>query len=188
MKNIDITSYKNKLVELHLVSNDESEEEIFSLGYIIKDLQGFFLFLSVSETGTLESIQLRNKEYIAEIEENSDYLKSYEFFISYTKEKNIFDSFDLSSMIELEKIGTVNEALISPLQLKRTVSVITSKEDSILTGRILLLGFNNIVLSLLDYENMKLNEKESIMFEEIICIDLVNAENFLYDRYLESKE
>ncbi len=54
-------SYSNQLLELYSKDIDDYGSESFSLGYILQDLGSFILFMSISETGTLDSIQIRSK-------------------------------------------------------------------------------------------------------------------------------
>jgi len=103
------------------------------------------------------------------------------------QKNEIFDGFSLKSSINLEEIETIENILSSSLMLKRTVSIITSEDGSILTGKIVLLDANNIVISLLNYESISIDNKESINLNSIICIDIVSVENFLYDKYIEAK-
>ena len=72
-------SYSNQLLELYSKDIDDYGSESFSLGYILQDLGSFILFMSISETGTLDSIQIRSKKYLVKIIDNSAYIRMYEF-------------------------------------------------------------------------------------------------------------
>lgn len=66
-------------------SRTEYENESFSLGYILMALDSFIVFMSISEIGTLEGIQLRSKKIIKNIVSNTEYTKIYDFFVSCSK-------------------------------------------------------------------------------------------------------
>lgn len=179
-------SYNNQLFELYTKDIYEYESESFSLGYILKDLGSFFLFKSIGESGTLDSIQVRSKKYLDKIIDDSAYIKMYEFFISYNQINKSFDNYDLGSIINLDKIETINDLLTNNLILKKTVSVISSIDDEVLTGKINLLDSKKIVLSTIDYENITMSNKKSINLNDLVCIDIASVENFLLDKYLET--
>jgi hypothetical protein len=187
MEKIDFSSFDKQLVELYSKNMTEYEDESFSLGYILMELDSFIVFMSISEIGTLESIQLRSKKFIKNIVSNTEYTKMYDFFVSYSKKMNAFDGFSLEESVALNENTTPKEILNTALKLNKTISIITSLDESILTGKIVLLDINRLVLSLLDYENIEIDKKQSVSLETIICIDLVSIENYLYDKYLEMK-
>lgn len=64
MEKIDFSSFDKQLVELYSKNRTEYEDESFSLGYILMELDSFIVFMSISEIGTLESIHLRSKKLI----------------------------------------------------------------------------------------------------------------------------
>ena len=71
--------------------------------------------------------------------------------------------------------------------LNRTVSIITSTDENIITGKVIILDTNRMAISLLNYETNKISEKITVNLENIISIDLISIENLLYDKYLESE-
>lgn len=187
MKKIDFLSFNNHLIELYSRNFIENEDESFSLGYILMELDSFIVFMSISEIGTLESIQLRSKKFITNIVNNTEYTKMYDFFVSYSKKMNAFDGFSLEKSVALTENTTPKEILNTALKRNKTISIITSIDESILTGKIVLLDINRLVLSLLDYENIEIDHKQSVRLETILCIDVVSVENYLYDKYLVMK-
>lgn len=187
MRKIDFSSFDNHLVELYSKNITENEDESFSLGYILKDLDSFIVFMSISETGTFDSIQLRSKRNISKIVKDTEYTKMYDFFVSYSKNNKVFDDFSLENIVSVEDNKSIEDVLNNTLKLKRTVSIVTSKDESVLTGKIALLDTNQLVLTLLNYESMKMENKKSVSLDSVICIDVVSVENFLYDKYLEVK-
>ncbi|MFP8917900.1 hypothetical protein ACLI5Y_13925 [Enterococcus innesii] len=111
----------------------------------------------------------------------------YDFFVNYSKKMNAFDGFSLEESVALTENTTPKEILNTALKRNKTISIITSIDESILTGKIVLLDRNRLVLSLLDYENIEIDRKQSVSLETILCIDVVSVENYLYDKYLEMK-
>lgn len=95
--------------------------------------------------------------------------------------------FSLEESVALAENTTPKEILNTALKRNKTISIITSIDESILTGKIVLLDRNRWVLSLLDYENIEIDHKQSVSLETILCIDVVSVENYLYDKYLEMK-
>lgn len=71
--------------------------------------------------------------------------------------------------------------IIALIELYSTT--IVSNSDHLLTRKIVLLYNNKLVISLLNYENMTLEQKETIHLEGIICIDFICIDNYLYDAY-----
>lgn len=183
---MNFTSFGNQLVELYSENMTEYEEDdSFSLGYILKDLDEFILFMSVSEAGTLDSIQLRRKIYISEVITESEYIDMQSFFVDYSKKNKVFDPFSLGNAIELDGNLTIDTIFNKTLKMNKTISIVTSDSEEILTGRIILLDINKLVISLLNYETIELDSKETVSLNNIICIDIINTENFLYDKFME---
>ncbi|MFB8725893.1 hypothetical protein [Enterococcus casseliflavus] len=138
MEKIDFSSFDKQLVELYSKNRTEYEDESFSLEYILMALDSFIVFMSISEIGTLESIQLRSKKFITNIVSNTEYTKMYDFFVSYSKKMNAFDGFSLEESVALTE-STTKEILNTALKRNQTISIITSIDESILTGKIVLL-------------------------------------------------
>lgn len=187
MEKIDFLSFDKQLVELYSKNRTEYEDESFSLGYILMELDSFIVFMSISEIGTLESIQLRSKKFIKNIVSNTEYTIMNDFLVNYSKKMNAFDGFSLEESVALTENTTPKEILNTALKRNKTISIITSIDESILTGKIVLLDRNRLVLSLLEYENIEIDHKQSVSLETILCIDVVSVENYLYDKYLEMK-
>lgn len=187
MKDIDFLSFENQLVELYTKDISEFEEAgSFSLGYIAKDLEEFILFLSISEYGILESIQIRRKDYIENIVSKSEYINMYNFFVKYARANNIFDPYSLLSSRIINK-SSLKSILDTVVTLNRTVSIITSTDENIITGKVIILDTNRMAISLLNHEMSRMSEKITVNLDNVICIDLVSVENLLYDKYLDSK-
>lgn len=182
---MDIFAFKDSLIELY---SNEHAEDSFSLGYILKDLGNFFLFMSISEVGTLDSIQIRNKSFIGEMIENTEYTKMLAFFVDYSKTHHLFDAYSLEKFLPEKEELTVSDLLNQSLTNGQTISVVTSNDEQILTGKVCLLHDNKLVISLLNYENITLEKKQTIQLNDIIGIDLVNVENYLYDTYIAIKK
>jgi len=103
------------------------------------ELDSFIVFMSISEIGTLESMQLRSKKFIKNIVSNTEYTKKYDFFVNYSKQMNAFDGFSLEESVALTENITPKEILNTALKRSQTISIITSIDESILTGKLVLL-------------------------------------------------
>lgn len=177
--------FMNKdLIELY--STKDSEDyltDVFALGYVLKEFNNFILFMSINEIGMLESIQIRNKEHVLKMVGQTEYTNMFSFFIEHSKSYHVFDPYSLEKALELKDDTSVSDLLNQSLKLGQTISIITAIEDKLLVGKIVLLHTDKLVLSLVNYENMKLKKKQTIHLDDVICIDLFSIENHLYDTF-----
>lgn len=186
MEKTDFSLYDNQLVEVYSKCFAQSESSFFSLGYIMKDLDEFFLFESISEFGTIEGIQIRRKEYISHIETDTSYTKMYDYFISYNRDNKKFDNFDLELLYVLYEELPFEKILNNCMNYKAMISIMTVEEE-LLTGRIVLLDGKLLILALIDFECIDTSRKKSINLIDIVCIDILSIENFLLTNYLSYK-
>lgn len=89
-----------------------------------------------------------------------------------------------SRIINKSNLKSILETVVT---LNRTVSIITSTAENIITGKVIILDTNRMAISLSSYETNKISEKITVNLENIISPDLISIENLLYDKYLESK-
>lgn len=181
MHHINFDFPSTQLVEIHV--HTEQDEEFFSIGYIIKNDPDYLLFQSVSEQGILDNIQYRKKESISEIETETDYLKMYEQFISYTKANHIFDCFKLETIGNQFIKFNFEEMLDFCLKENKIISLVSDLSDDLLIGKIILADTKKIVFAEIDFEEMNYFEKHTITKESIHYLELISAENILYTQY-----
>lgn len=183
MTQINFSSYGNQLLEIYSKNSYQYESESFSLRYIMKALDEFFIFMSISEYGTVESIQIRNKKFVSQIKTNTSYTQIYDYFISYNRNRKTFDVFDLESIYVLCAGVSFEKILSNCMNLKGLASIMAA-EENLLTGRIVLFDKNILVLSLLNFENVDTYRKKSLNLNDIVSIDIINIENILLSKYL----
>lgn len=172
------------LIELYTDILEENTENLkFSLGYVVKVLDNSILFVSISEIGTLDSIQLRNKNYISSIESNTEYTEMFEFYINFSKHNNLFDPFLLEKKLKFDQVITSKKVLESLFNEGNIVSIITTNLDYIIVGRIICLHEKIMTISLSRYQQNSEVSEIKIELDSIICIDLVSVENFIYSKY-----
>ncbi|EAH0639532.1 hypothetical protein IBL99_002937 [Listeria monocytogenes] len=175
-------AFKYELIELYLENPNEYENESFFWGYITHDLNDFFVFQSITKTGTLDSIQIIRKKSIIHIEKETRDTKMYKFFIAYNKTRKSFDTFNLELIYALYEEKSFNGILNVCLKYKSIITVNTG--EKIWTGRIVLLDEKTIVLSVPHFVTEDVVEKELLMLSEIISISVLSAENFLLSNFL----
>lgn len=173
----------NGLIELYMETVDEDNDS-FSLGYVLYESNDYILFLSINENSMVESVQLRIKKYVSDIQSNTDYLKMFLQYISYVKKKGIFDPFRLINEYEQLPNKSLEGVLDYFLEKERIISVVTAGNEEIITGKIILLEDHSIVLTKFDFNSTSYNEKVVILKSEIICVDLFSSENLLLQQYL----
>lgn len=175
MNLIDFSKYKDTdLVEVYSVFNDEG----FTLGYILKEMGEYILFETISLSGALDKYELRKKDNIEEIVSNSSYIDMYKYYIKYNRNLNIFDVYGLTeNRFEFE---TLDDLIMYCLKSNKNITLVTSSEDYILTGKLVLAGKDSITMLLND---SKEPSKITIHKEDIVVFEFLSVENYLFSKF-----
>ena len=173
----------NKLIELYTEDLMDEDFVSFSLGMIVDESSEFYLFLSMSEYGFVESIQLRRKIFLAEIEDDTEYLDYHLANIELNKDLGSYDPHGIEKLIPDFKGQTLIELLELSMNKKNIISLILKNEDDY-TGKVQMLEDNFLVLSKVDYIDGKTNQTKIIKLDDIIYLELASINNILVKNYL----
>lgn len=180
---MQLKEYLNKLIELYTEDLMDEDFVSFSLGKILGESEEEYLFLSISEYGFIESLQLRRKIFLAEIEDDTEYLDYHHSNIEFNKSLGAYDPYEIEKFVGRFKNLSLAKTLENIMNKKEIITLILSNEDDY-TGKIQMLEDNFLVLSKVDYINGKANETKIIKLDDIIYLDLVSVNNILLRNYL----
>lgn len=180
---MQLKEHSNKLIELYTEDLLDEDFVSFSLGKILDESEEEYLFLSLSEYGAVESIQLRRKDFLAEIEDSTDYLDYHLTNIELNKSLGSYDPYGIEDLIPYYKGLSLIKILELSMNKKNIISLVLAGEDDY-TGKVQMLEDNFLVLSRVDYIDGKSNETKIIKLDDIIYLDLVSVNNILLNNYI----
>lgn len=166
------------LLELHFF---DTNEDSFSLGYIIKEFDDSILIESISEYGTLLGYQIRMKNIIKKIIWKSDYIDIFNFHISYNKKLNAFDNYKLGE--ELWEFNGFQDGLMDCYNMGLNISIISEDLEYVAMGKIISIDDENIILLDKDINNLEEHFENTIAIESITGIEILSIENHLLTEY-----
>lgn len=180
---MQLKEYSNKLIELYTEDLMDEDFVSFSLGKILGESEKEYLFLSISEYGFIESLQLKRKIYLAEIEDDTEYLDYHHLNIEFNKNLGAYDPYGIENLIDDFMNLSLTKTLEKIMNKKDIITLILANDDDY-TGKIQMLEDNFLALSKVDYTNEKDNKTKIIKLDDIIYLDLASVNNILLKNYL----
>lgn len=184
----DWNTYLNKDVLLKVYSVDGESDE-FLLGYMVNDIDSYYIFESIDEYGGLDGYILYKKDSILKIERDNDYTAVFNFYISYLKKRKAFDVLNLSAVYEKVPKNSIDSILQYCYKNDLVITISQTKSEICPTGKIISLNEKEVSLDRKRYRNDFGIEQETedapISISDIITIDIVTKETYLYQKYLE---
>ena len=184
----DWNTYLNKDVLLKVYSVDGESDE-FLLGYMVNDIDSYYIFESIDEYGGLDGYILYKKDAILKIERDNDYTAVFDFYINYLKERKAFDVLNLSAVYEKVPKNSIDSILQYCYKSNLVITISQAESEICPTGKIISLNEKEVSLDRKRYRNDFGIEQEAedapISISDIITIDIVTKETYLYQKYLE---
>ncbi|WEV38748.1 hypothetical protein OZX58_00305 [Lactobacillus sp. ESL0680] len=178
---------KNNLVSVY----QNIEDNDFLLGYLIDDLNQYYIFKSIDEYGCLDSYVLYKKDNIAKIIQDNNYTSTFDFFINYQNSQNNFDRLHLERIYKNIPKSNINSILNYCCEQKSIITLTTTTDDYVHTGKLININKKELLLAEQEYyEDFGITDeldKSPILIDDILTLDILNKENFLYEQYLKQK-
>ncbi|BDR60346.1 hypothetical protein [Lactobacillus xylocopicola] len=179
---------KDILLEVYGRSRDSNS---FLLGYMVIDIDQYYIFKSIDEYGLIDGYVLYLKNEIEKIECDDKYIKTIGFNIDYLKKRNLFDQLNLKHIYD----QIPKDSIISILEYCRDnhfyVTLTQTKDDYVETGEIISVDSQKIAVDektyCKDFEIADEIRNTPIYIKDILTLEIVNKENFLYKQYLKQK-
>ncbi|WP_103752660.1 hypothetical protein [Lactobacillus panisapium] len=184
----DWNRYLNKDVLLKVYSVDGESDE-FLLGYMVNDIDSYYIFESIDEYGGLDGYILYKKDAILKIERDNDYTAVFDFYINYLKERKVFDVLNLSAVYEKAPKNSIDSILQYCYKNDLVITISQAESEICPTGKIISLNEKEVSLDRKRYRNDFGIEQEAedapISISDILTVDITTKETYLYQKYLE---
>jgi len=190
IKRKDWNNYLNKniLLEVYGKSRDNNS---FLLGYMVADIEYCYIFQSIDEYGFIDGYILYQKNEIEKIEYNENYINTMNFNIHYLKERNWFDQLNLKKIYEQVSKDSIFSVLKYCRDNQFYVTLTQTRDDYVETGKIISVNSQKIVVDEKTYcKDFGITDdirNTPIYIENILTLEIINKENFLYEQYLMQK-
>lgn len=187
MAELNLAQYTDQLIELY--SNDISDNlDSFSLGMIREISADYFIFESVSESGTFDALQIRVKQCVAKIETQSAYIDLYQFMININEKANLYDPYKL--LTHSPNYGNYLDPLASVLNIAKhedkLISCVTTDEQDLITGKVIDLSDMSVTMLLFNFETNTLEEQITIPLSNVIQVYAISEQNYFLEAYLDN--
>lgn len=186
-------SYLNKETLLEIFCNDKYPTT-FSLGYMIADIDKYYIFKTIDETGYLDGYELYQKDSINKIKKDTNYCKMFAFYINCLKEKDCFDNLGLKAAYDKVPKDSINGILQYCFDHGMVITITQVDGEYYETGKVISVTNQEIVLDQRTYtedleesENLAKVRNKAIKIDNILSIKIITKETYLYQRYLERK-
>lgn len=186
-------SYLNKETLLEIFCNDKYPTT-FSLGYMIADIDKYYIFKTIDETGYLDGYELYQKDSINKIKKDTNYCKMFAFYINCLKEKDCFDNLGLKAAYDKVPKDSINGILQYCFDHGMVITITQVDGEYYETGKVISVTNQEIVLDQRTYtedleesENLTKVRNKAIKIDNILSIKMITKETYLYQQYLEQK-
>lgn len=190
---VNWNTYLNKETLLEIFCNDKYPNT-FSLGYMIANIDKYYIFKTIDETGYLDGYELYQKDSINKIKKDTNYCKMFTFYINYLKEKDCFDNLDLKTAYDKVPKDSINGILQYCFDHDMVITITQVDGEYYETGKVISVTNQEIVLDQRTYtedleesENLAKVRNKAIKIDNILSIKIITKETYLYQRYLERK-
>ncbi|BDR60917.1 hypothetical protein [Lactobacillus xylocopicola] len=192
IKRKDWNNYLNKDILIEKFGKSQSNGT-FTLGYMVADLGQYYIFQIIDDNGTLLVYTLCKKTNIERLECEDNYTKMFDFYIAYQKKHNNFDPLNLEKIYQEMPKQSINAILKYCYDNGFYVSITDEKSDLYKTGRVVSVDEQKVMIDeesyCKDYEFDTTDEisKEPTNINDILTLEFVAQDNYLYEQYLKQK-
>ena len=186
----DWNNYLNKR-ELVKIYGKSQDSYIFAVGYMIADLGQYYIFEVVDDVGSLDSYVLYKKTEIEKLVCNDSHTRMFDFYIDYLKKQDEYDRLNLQKVYN----GIPHNDIITLLDYCCNcgfyVTIAESEDEYEETVKIISVDTQKVLIDQTEYckDHNLMDEvrSEPIKIDDILTLDIISKENFLYEQYLKQK-
>ena len=186
----DWNNYLNKK-ELVKIYGKSQDSYIFAVGYMIADLGQYYIFEVVDDVGSLDSYVLYKKTEIEKLVCNDSHTRMFDFYIDYLKKQDEYDRLNLQKVYN----GIPHNDIITLLNYCCNygfyVTIAESEDEYEETVKIISVDTQKVLIDQTEYckDHNLMDEvrSEPIKIADILTLDIISKENFLYEQYLKQK-
>ena len=181
----DWNNYLNKK-ELVKIYGKSQDSYIFAVGYMIADLGQYYIFEVVDDVGSLDSYVLYKKTEIEKLVCNDSHTRMFDFYIDYLKKQDEYDRLNLQKVY-----NDIITLLDYCCNYGFYVTIAESEDEYEETVKIISVDTQKVLIDQTEYckDHNLMDEvrSEPIKIDDILTLDIISKENFLYEQYLKQK-
>lgn len=185
----DWGKYVDKPILLEIYSKDNLDS--FALGYMVANLEQYYIFKTIDEYGYIDGYTAYKKSYIKNIKCKTSYTNIYCDYIKLLKKRNVFDNLNLEKMYCKIPNATINDILKFCYSNGLFLVIRQVDNEYYEKGKIVSLTSQNLVLDEEAYYKDFGIEKDIINDEiniyNLLTIDIITKETYLYQEHLKLK-
>ena len=186
----DWNNYLNKK-ELVKIYGKSQDSYIFAVGYMIADLGQYYIFEVVDDVGSLDSYVLYKKTEIEKLVCNDSHTKMFDFYIDYLKKQDEYDRLNLQKVYNDIPHNDIITLLDYCCNYGFYVTIAESEDEYEETVKIISVDTQNVLIDQTEYckdhNLMDQVRSDPIKITDILTLDIISKENFLYEQYLKQK-
>lgn len=186
----DWNNYLNKK-ELVKIYGKSQDSYIFAVGYMIADLGQYYIFEVVDDVGSLDSYVLYKKTEIEKLVCNDSHTRMFDFYIDYLKKQDEYDRLNLQKVYNDIPHNDIITLLDYCCNYGFYVTIAESENEYEETVKIISVDTQKVLIDQTEYckDHNLMDEvrSEPIKIANILTLDIISKENFLYEQYLKQK-
>lgn len=186
----DWNNYLNKK-ELVKIYGKSQDSYIFAVGYMIADLGQYYIFEVVDDVGSLDSYVLYKKTEIEKLVCNDSHTRMFDFYIDYLKKQDEYDRLNLQKVYNDIPHNDIITLLNYCCNYGFYVTIAESEDEYEETVKIISVDTQKVLIDQTEYckDHNLMDEVRSapIKIANILTLDIISKENFLYEQYLKQK-
>lgn len=186
----DWNNYLNKK-ELVKIYGKSQDSYIFAVGYMIADIGQYYIFEVVDDVGSLDSYVLYKKTEIEKLVCNDSHTRMFDFYIDYLKKQDEYDRLNLQKVYNDIPHNDIITLLDYCCNYGFYVTIAESEDEYEETVKIISVDTQKVLIDQTEYckDHNLMDEvrSESIKIADILTLDIISKENFLYEQYLKQK-
>ena len=186
----DWNNYLNKR-ELVKIYGKSQDSYIFAVGYMIADLGQYYIFEVVDDVGSLDSYVLYKKTEIEKLVCNDSHTRMFDFYIDYLKKQDEYDRLNLQKVYNDIPHNDIITLLDYCCNCGFYVTIAESENEYEETVKIISVDTQKVLIDQTEYckDHNLMDEvrSEPIKIDDILTLDIISKENFLYEQYLKQK-
>ena len=186
----DWNNYLNKK-ELVKIYGKSQDSYIFAVGYMIADIGQYYIFEVVDDVGSLDSYVLYKKTEIEKLVCNDSHTRMFDFYIDYLKKQDEYDRLNLQKVYNDIPHNDIITLLDYCCNYGFYVTIAESENEYEETVKIVSVDTQKVLIDQTEYckDHNLMDEvrSEPIKIADILTLDIISKENFLYEQYLKQK-
>lgn len=186
----DWNNYLNKK-ELVKIYGKSQDSYIFAVGYMIADIGQYYIFEVVDDVGSLDSYVLYKKTEIEKLVCNDSHTRMFDFYIDYLKKQDEYDRLNLQKVYNDIPHNDIITLLDYCCNYGFYVTIAESEDEYEETVKIISVDTQKVLIDQTEYckDHNLMDEvrSEPIKIANILTLDIISKENFLYEQYLKQK-